>query len=74
MNPAPIHSPLVNDKGFVTNSSWLEWFARFLEDLVVDSSTKGLVVRDSQAPPHYWRIRPDGTGSLTLTDLGTTKP
>ena len=44
------------------------------DDLVVDSATKGLVLKDTQGTPHYWRITIDNTGSLVITDLGTTKP
>ena len=44
------------------------------DDIVVDTSAKGLVLKDTQATPHYWRISISALGILTTTDLGTTKP
>ena len=45
------------------------------DDVIVDLATKGLVIKDAQATPHYWRIGIDHTGpTLTMTDLGTSKP
>jgi len=43
-------------------------------DLIIDLATKGLVLKDTQATPHYWRVTISTTGVLTTTDLGTTKP
>lgn len=44
------------------------------DDLIVDSATDGLVLRDTQGTPHYWRVRVNNVGVLVITDLGTTKP
>lgn len=44
------------------------------DDLIVDDATKGLVLKDTQGTPHYWRITVDNTGVLVISDLGTTKP
>ena len=44
------------------------------DDLIVDSSAKGLVLRDNAGPDHYWRVTVNAAGSLVVTDLGTTKP
>jgi hypothetical protein len=44
------------------------------DDLIVDDATQGLVLKDTQGTPHYWRITVDNTGTLVITDLGTTKP
>lgn len=44
------------------------------DDIIVDLATKGLVLKDTQATPHYWRITISTLGVLTTTDLGTTKP
>lgn len=44
------------------------------DDLIVDLATKGLVLKDTQATPHYWRVTITTLGVLTTTDLGTTKP
>lgn len=44
------------------------------DDLIVDDATNGLVLKDTQGTPHYWRVTVDNTGVLVITDLGTTKP
>lgn len=44
------------------------------DDVIVDLATKGLVLKDTQGTPHYWRVTVSTTGVLTTTDLGTTKP
>lgn len=44
------------------------------DDLIIDLATKGLVLKDTQGTPHYWRVTISTTGSLVTTDLGTTKP
>lgn len=44
------------------------------DDIIVDLATKGLVLKDTQGTPHYWRITVSTTGVLTTTDLGTGKP
>lgn len=44
------------------------------DDLIVDLATKGLVLKDTQGTPHYWRITISNVGALVITDVGTTKP
>lgn len=44
------------------------------DDLVIDLATKGLVLKDTQATPHYWRVTINTLGVLITSDLGTTKP
>lgn len=44
------------------------------DDLIVDLATKGLVLKDAQGTPHYWRGTISTLGVLTFADLGTTKP
>jgi len=44
------------------------------DDVVIDLATKGLVLKDTQGTPHYWRITISTVGVLVITDLGTTKP
>jgi hypothetical protein len=44
------------------------------DDLIVDNATKGLVLKDTQGTPHYWRVTVSNLGALVITDLGTTKP
>jgi hypothetical protein len=42
--------------------------------IVIDTATTGVVFKDTQATPHYWRLTVDNTGTLVTTDLGTVKP
>ena len=42
--------------------------------LIVDLATKGLVIKDTAATPHYWLLGVSTLGVLATTDLGTTKP
>lgn len=44
------------------------------DDLIVDTNSKGLVLKDNAGTPHYWRITINSAGTLVITDLGTTKP
>ena len=44
------------------------------DDLIVDNNAKGLVLKDAQATPHYWRVTISNVGALIITDLGTTIP
>jgi len=44
------------------------------DDVIIDTSSKGLVLKDNAGTPHYWRVTVNTTGSLIVTDLGTTKP
>jgi len=44
------------------------------DDLIVDLAAKGLVLKDTQGTPHYWRVTISTLGALVTTDLGTTKP
>ena len=41
---------------------------------VSDDAAQGVVLRDTQGTPHYWRVTVSNTGVLTTTDLGTTRP
>lgn len=42
--------------------------------LVSDNAANGIVLLDTQTPPHYWRVTASNTGVLTTTDLGTGRP
>lgn len=44
------------------------------DDVIVDLATKGLVLKDTQGTPHYWRVTVSTLGVLTTADLGTVKP
>lgn len=44
------------------------------DDLIIDLATTGLVLKDTAGTSHYWRITVTTLGTLTVTDLGTTKP
>jgi len=59
---------------------WLKSIRKFLNypilesDIVFTNSSKGIILKDTQATPHYWRVTIDNTGTLVTTDLGTTYP
>jgi hypothetical protein len=42
------------------------------DDLIVDNTAKGLVLKSPNG--HYWRISVSNAGALSTTDLGTTAP
>jgi hypothetical protein len=44
------------------------------EDLRVDSGSRGVILKDNQATPHYWRITISNVGVLIITDIGTSLP
>jgi hypothetical protein len=44
------------------------------DDIIIDSSSTGLVLKDAAGTPHYWRVTVDTSGNLQTADLGTTKP
>ncbi len=44
------------------------------DDIVIDSITTGLVLKDSATPAHYWRVTIGTDGVIDTTDLGHTKP
>jgi len=44
------------------------------DDVIVDLATSGVVLKDTQARPHYWRVTVNTSGSLVTTDLGISKP
>lgn len=44
------------------------------DDLIVNLATKGLVLKDTQGTPHYWRVTVTTLGVLVTTDLGTSAP
>ena len=43
-------------------------------DVIVDLATRGLVLKDTQGSPHYWRVTVSNVGALVVSDLGTGKP
>ena len=42
------------------------------DDVIVDDNSKGLVLRSPDGD--YWRISIDNAGTISGTNLGTTKP
>jgi hypothetical protein len=42
--------------------------------LIVDLATKGLVIKDTATPAHYWLLSVSTLGVLSTTDLGTSLP
>jgi hypothetical protein len=47
---------------------------RLSGDTVYTDAAKGIVLKDTQGTPHYWRVTISNLGILTTTDLGTTLP
>ena len=45
-----------------------------VDDVIIDLSTKGLVLKDAQEPAHYWRIGVSVLGVVVAEDLGTSRP
>jgi hypothetical protein len=43
-------------------------------DLVCGTATKGLVLKDTQATPHYWRVTISNVGAIVTSDIGTSAP
>lgn len=65
------------------NFIWKDWFKmirKFLNhpildnDIVFTNATKGIILKDTQATPHYWRVTINNVGVLVTTDLGTSYP
>jgi hypothetical protein len=72
-------APVPNNNEF--SFIWKDWFKtiwKFLNypilenDVVFTQATKGIVLKDTQATPHYWRVTVSNVGALVITDLGTT--
>ena len=38
-------------------------------DIVVDSNTTGIILKDDADPPTYWRITIDSTGTINATQI-----
>ena len=75
-----ISTPPTRDTN-IYSSIWMRWFSSVYDafrnpqtegDLIIDSSSRGLVLKDTS--DHYWRITVSTSGTVTSTDLGTTKP
>lgn len=43
-----------------------------VDDIILDTNTKGIVLKDAVGT--YWRLGVSTLGVLTLANLGTTKP
>lgn len=46
--------------------------AKTTDDLIVDNTAKGLVLKSANG--HYWRVSVSNIGVLSATDLGTSAP
>lgn len=44
------------------------------DDVIIDLTSKGLVLKDGATPAHYWRIGVTVLGVITTADLGTSAP
>ncbi len=78
MNAPPIReSWKLDPTGKLISLPWTLWLQQLTSDtrdVVIDLATKGLVLKDTQSPAHYWRLSVDNTGVLLTDDLGTVKP
>lgn len=43
-------------------------------DIAVEDNARGLILKDTQGTPHYWRVTVSTLGILTTSDLGTSLP
>jgi len=43
-------------------------------DIVVEDNARGIILKDTQGTPHYWRITVTTSGVLQTADLGTSLP
>lgn len=44
------------------------------DDVRVDNADGGLILKDHQGTPHYWRVTVSNVGALIVTDIGITLP
>lgn len=44
------------------------------QELIVPTSLKGIILKDNQGTPHYWRVTVSNTGTLLTADVGTAPP
>jgi hypothetical protein len=74
-----ISPPPVNEQP--NSGPWLKWFNSIFSgfrnietegDVVIDNTSRGVVLKDSAG--HYWRIKISPTGVISGTDLGINKP
>lgn len=61
-------STIIRDHAQAINSNVTQ------DDVIIDLATRGLVLKDTQATPHYWRVTISTLGALVTTDLGTDIP
>jgi hypothetical protein len=74
-----LQNPPLIDK--LESHAWKEWFRLIpvhvnkidtTNDLIVDLSTKGLVLKSTNGT--YFRVTVNDAGTLVVSNLGTTKP
>jgi hypothetical protein len=41
-------------------------------DITIEDPVRGLILKDTQATPHFWRVKINNVGVLTTTDIGTS--
>ena len=63
-----------NTLGLATTDSPVFVGVDLTDDVVIDLATRGLVLKDTQGTPHYWRLTVDNAGAIVTSDLGTGKP
>ena len=74
-----IDNPAYTDMSYVYNglqilAAQVDRVLTLSEDIRVDDTTRGLILKDSQATPHYWRVTVSTVGVLVVTDIGTSLP
>ena len=62
------------DKYFATIDNPGDQVFNSVQFVAAPNPGKGLILRDSQATPHYWQVTVSNTGVLQTTDLGTSNP
>ena len=62
------------DKYFATIDNPGDQLFNSVQFLPTTNPNMGLILKDSQAVPHYWKVSVSTTGVLQTTDLGTSNP
>lgn len=57
-----------------TRTSTIETVINSHGEYVSNDATIGIVLKDTQGSPHYWRVTVSNVGALVVTDVGTTRP
>lgn len=72
--PTTVSGYGITDAATLGAGSRVEQGTDTTDDIIIDDYTKGIVLKDNNGPPHYWRITVNNSGTLIVADIGTTKP